>query len=520
MANDENYGLDILFVVSPSNARSEYMPFYFLYLTGYLEKHGFHTDIVDPHKKSIEENYKTIICEVKAKNPRYIGLAGFVTDYDVIVDLAKQIKNNSSAKILVGNAHPSVAPEDFLYEESPFDIVIRGEGELTLENLLLEFDAKKDNTHIKGIAYLDKGNIQINPNREFMNLNECGMPAYHKLDIEWYAKPSKYLIRRLPASCAVIYTGRGCPYKCGFCASNAVWQANDKTKENPIVRKRPLSAVIGDLRILQDKYHFDFFYILDDTFGIREKDIYEFCEAYRKSGIKMLWGAETRGSCIRNEEVIRTMRDSGCIQLDFGVETGSQKLLTVIKKGVTVDQTFRAFSLCKANGMRTFANILLNLPDETEDDLAKTHELLAKIKPTYISVGVTQPYPGTEFYNKFLHVKINKKEYCNLNRLSPPEVYRMSKHRLDLQQLLLSWQLKYGIYTPFEKNIFQANHRYWSKIIKSRRRWAYLVYFLKEIFIIPFILYIKYSYIYLKSRDFKVGTESNSMVESNLKRDG
>jgi len=499
MANGEKYDLDILFVVSPSNARSEYMPFYFLYLAGYLEKHGFRTDIVDPHEKSIEKNYNIIIRKVKEKNPRYIGLAAFVTDYNVITDLAKIIKKKSSAKILVGNAHPSIAPQDFLYEGSPFDIVVRGEGELTLKNLLLEYDETKDNSHIRGIAYLEKGNIKINPNREFMNLNECGMPAYHKLDMEWYSKPSKYLIRRIPTSCAVIHTSRGCPYKCGFCASNAVWKANDTTKENTIVRKRPLSTVIEELKILQDTYHFDFFYIMDDTFGIKEKDIYEFCEAYRQSGMKMLWAADTRCSCIRNEEIVRLMRDSGCIQLDFGVETGSQKLLNIIKKGITVDQIIRAFSLCKDNGVRTLANILLNLPEETEEDLAMTRKLLATIKPTCISVGVTQPYPGTECYNKFLNVTIVTDEYHNLNRLSPPEEYRMSKHRLDLQKLLLNWQFKFGIYVPFEINMFQADRRYWSKILKSRRRFAYLIYFLTDMFIFPFIFYLKFSYKYLKS---------------------
>jgi radical SAM superfamily enzyme YgiQ (UPF0313 family) len=276
-------------------------------------------------------------------------------------------------------------------------------------------------------------------------------------------------------------------------------------------------AVIEELSVLQNKYHFDFFYILDDTFGIKENDIYEFCEAYRKSGLKMLWGAETRSNSIRNEEIIRTMKDAGCIQLDFGVETGSPKLLKIIRKGVTLDQTILAFSLCKANGVRTFANILLNLPEETEEDLTLTHELLAKIKPTYTSVGVTQPYPGTECYSKFLSAPITKEEYHNLNRLNPPEEYRMSKHRLNFQKLLLSWQLKYGIYTPLEINMFRTDNRYWSKIIKSHRRRAYLIYFLKEMFIIPFILYIKYSLLYLKAGRFKSIAKSNSKVESKLK---
>ncbi len=492
MGNNDTYGLDILFVSSPSNALTPYMPFYFLYLASYLEKHGFRVSIVDPHEKQVEKNYRLIRNEIKEKNPRYVGLAAFVTDYNTIVNLAKDIKRHSNAKIIVGNAHPSIAPHDFLYAGSPFDIVVRGEGELTLKQLLLEYDEAKDNSHIKGIAYLENDVVKINANREVMDLNDIGMPAYHMLDMRWYAKPTKYIIRRLLCSCAVIYTGRGCPYKCGFCAANSVWQANDKTEKLGFVRRRPLEMVIKELEILQNKHHFDFFYIIDDTFGIREKDIYDFCEAYRKSGLKMLWGAETRANCIRNKDVVRIMKDAGCIQLDFGVETGSPKLLKIIKKGITVSQTIRAFSLCKSKGIRTFANILLNIPEETVDDLNLTHKLLAKIRPSYLTIGVTQPYPGTEFYNKFLNKPISNEKYHLFDRQYPPEEYRMAKHKLNLEKLERSWMLKYDLYTPVEISMFKANSNYWVKIILSYRKWAYLVSFFKECLISPFQIYILY----------------------------
>jgi anaerobic magnesium-protoporphyrin IX monomethyl ester cyclase len=498
MLISREYGTDIMFIVSPSNARSEYMPFYFLYLAGYLEKHGFRTEIVDSHEKSTDANFNIIMREIREKDPRYIGLAAFVTDYDVILDIAKAIKEHSDSKIIVGNAHPSLSPEDYLFEGSPFDVVVRGEGELTLKQFLLEYKVNSDNSHIKGIAYLEKGEIKITANRELMDLSECGMPAYHKLDMNWYAKPSKHLIRRLTTSCAVIYTGRGCPFNCGFCASNSVWQANDRTKENPVVRKRPVSDVIEELRILQDKYRFDFFYILDDTFGIQEKDILSFCTAYKKSGLKMLWGAETRVSCIKNEKIIKEMKEAGCIQLDYGVETGSAKLLKIVNKGITIEQTVRAFSLCRKNGIRTLANILINLPEETEEDLALTHDLLARIKPTWTSVGVTQPYPGTKFYKNYIKAGITKEDYKKLSRLEPPEEYRMAKHKIKLNKLLLAWQLKYQIYTPLETSMYKADERYWLKIIKSPRRWSYLLFILREMVVMP-LQYVRYLYQYKMS---------------------
>lgn len=489
--DNRDAGMDILFVVSPSNARSRYMPFYYLYLAGYLEKNGFKIGIVDPHEKRAEANVNIIMREIKEKKPRYVGLAAFVTDYDVILNLAKKIKRETGSKIIVGNAHPSVSPCDFLYENSPFDLVVRGEGELTLKQVLEEYDENKDNSYIKGIAYLHNGKIKINDNREFMDLRECGMPAYHMIDMEWNAKPTKLIIRRLIVSTAVIHTSRGCPYNCGFCASNTVWKAMSKAPTGPsLVRKRPIVHVIEELRILQDKYHFDFFYIMDDTFGMTERDIIEFCGAYRKSGLRMLWAADTRVNCVKNEKIVKIMKEAGCIQLDFGIETGSPKLLEIINKKIVISEIVNAFSLCRKCGIRTLANMLLNLPEETEDDLAMSHKLLAQIKPTYISVGATQPYPGTAFYDKYLKSPIPKEQYSKLDRFDSSEEYRMSKHNINFNTLLLRWWIKYGTFTPIETNIFKADRRYWMAVLRSSRKLAYMDFLIKELIITP-LFYIR-----------------------------
>ena len=248
---------------------------------------------------------------------------------------------------------------------------------------------------------------------------------------------------------------------------------------------------MDELRLLQDNYGFDFFYILDDTFGIKEDDISSFCKAYQESGLTMLWAAETRVNCIKNEAIVKLLKESGCIQLDFGVETGSPKLLKVIHKGTTVEQTVQAFSYCRKYGIRTFANILLNLPTEDEEDLALTRKLLATIKPTYTSVGVTQPYPGTDIY-KMLEKPISKEDYGELDRISPPEKYRFSKHKYNLKRLLFLWHLKYGVMTPFEKSLYRADRYYWAKILGSNRKWAYVRYLFKELIVTP--LYYVYSF--------------------------
>lgn len=480
--------MDLMLIVSPANALSAHMPYYYLYLAGFMEKHGISVIIVDPHFKNQEENITYILNQVKTVKPKYIGLACFVTDYNLVYDLAVRIKSISDAPLLAGNAHPSVSPEDFLYSDSPFDIVVRGEGEETVKEIILSSNDSRPLSSIDGIAYFDGTSVVVTKNRKLIDLADCGKPAYHLLDMNWYIQPTKYLIRKLATVCAVIYTGRGCPFDCSFCASNTVWRTNDRAGGS-YVRHRPLSAVMDELSLLQNKYGFDFFYILDDTFGIKESDIIEFCNEYKKSGLKMLWAAESRAPCIKNPEVLKIMKESGCIQLDFGVESGSQKLLDGIKKKITVPQIIHAFDLCHKFGIRTFANMLLNLPQEDEGDLLLSHQLLERIRPTYISIGLTQPYPGTPIY-KALGQKIAKEDYHLLNRQFPPEEFRLASHGINLQKLLYKWHIKYKTYSFFERSMVSAGWAYWKKIAFSRYRGRYCWFLIKTFFGTP-VIYLK-----------------------------
>ena len=488
----EGRSMDVSFIVSPSNVDSEYMPFYFLYLAGYLEKEGFSCEIVNDLQPNEEAYYSHIIAHLKKIRPRYAALATFVTDFDQSLKLATRIREDTGIPVIVGNAHPSISPEDFIYPSSPFDIVILGEGEITLKEILKTGTAREDLREIRGIAFLDKGAIRITQKREIMDLADCGMPAYHMLDVGRYSRPTKYIIRRVPVSCAIIYIGRGCPFKCGFCAANAVWQANECPQGRSFVRNKPIAKVIEELTLLEKKYGFDFFYIMDDTFGVTEKDVIEFCEAYRNSGLTMLWVADTRvnSSCFKNERILALMSEAGCIQLDLGVESGSPRLLKLIRKGITVEQIRNAFALCRKQGIRTFANILINLPEETEEDIRLTEELLNEIRPTVVGLGVTQPYPGTDFYKHYIKKPIKPDEYKTLNRLLPSEEYRMAHHSLPLHDLLLRFQYRYGIYTPVEISVLKTDPRYWKKILHSPRRFQYMLYFVKMMVCAPFAEYV------------------------------
>ena len=144
---------DILFIVSQTNVNSEYMPFYFLYLAGFLEKEGYNCEIFNESIRDEEHYSKAVVDYLKRTKPRYVGLATFVTDYEQSLSLAEIIKNETGITIIVGNAHPSICPQDFIFSGSPFDIAVMGEGELTLKEILENGLDKSKLSTIHGISY-------------------------------------------------------------------------------------------------------------------------------------------------------------------------------------------------------------------------------------------------------------------------------------------------------------------------------------------------------------------------------
>ena len=159
--------VELMLISSPSNARSMYMPYYYLYLAGYMEKCGISVTIVDPHLSTVKQNVEYILEQVKHQNPKFIGLACFVTDYDFISDLASKIKDISNAPILVGNAQPSISPEDFLYEGSPFDIVAKGEAEETVREIINSSGDIDSLMKVKGISFFDGKSVMTTEKRLF-----------------------------------------------------------------------------------------------------------------------------------------------------------------------------------------------------------------------------------------------------------------------------------------------------------------------------------------------------------------
>ena len=466
-----------------------YLPFPLLYLASHLEENNIKTDIIDvkvektyldiiknrifstdPYQLTIDK----IIAETRASGPSLIGISCITREYKSVMRIASLLKEKLKVPIVVGGIHPSLYPQHFIYERSPVDFAVIGEGEETLLELARFLESgREDYEHIDGIAYLKKVNLYqtglraINNNFSISPIN-----VYHKLNMDFYTRPHAYITRHVRISGVQIFTSRGCPYRCTFCSNSIISMMN---KRKALVRFRPIKDVVEEIRFLRDQYHIDGFYIMDDTFCLEKRHVQDFCSELENAGLSLVWAAETRSNLI-DEPLLKKMKQAGLVQLDIGVESGSDEMLKELQKGITVKETLNIFALAHKHKIRAFASVMVNLPNETLGQLQETIGLLEKIRPASGVIGTTTPLPKTELFNKYFAPKLKSEEeitelfsWQSDNFKPGDERFHLSRYNLDLQKLINRLIVKHFFFAELQLRLW-----YWKVFFKSKRKPQYL----------------------------------------------
>jgi len=465
-------------------AKSTIVPHWILWLAGYIEQKGYSVDVVDV-KSNVNRNFserenerifRETVERVTASRSPLVGLSGFTEDYWNLIKLAKEIKQRSDAKIIVGGIHATVSPGDFfIKEDSPFDAAVVGDGEVPLTDII---KAEKNGAYswekIGGLIFRNgKGVVRTTPQSVFPSLDNMAIHPYHKLDMNFYLQPQQFLLRSIYLSGIHVFTARGCPYGCTFCA-------NSKKR----VRYRPIDSVIGEIKYLKEKYDIDGFYIHDDTFTIKSGRVIEFCEKLIDLKYRFVWGMEGRVNQFP-DKVFRVLKRSGCIQIDLGVESGSQESLDRMKKGITVKDTEEIFRRCHSENIRTYANILINTPEETEEDVRKTIALMENIKATVYGICVTTPYPGTEIYDHYVRPPLFVEEYQlyedykTYTSIVDPR-FHMAAHGLNIEELSEKLGRRFMLNRSWQ--IISLHPFYLRVLFTSKRKSQYLSLFAFRLF--------------------------------------
>lgn len=488
---------DVVLFSPPSRMLNHYRPpVALLYLGGYLIHKGLKVKIIDiPMKKQVRDvefrtNYNLILKGIQRQmmkdfrniKTKIVGITCYSTEFMEVLKLVKNIKQvNPSVKIIVGGIHPTLMPMDFFEEDTGVDICVVGEGEITLYELARRIlsSHEKGLADIKGIVFKDDltKKIKRTPSRPLAeNLDDISFCDYSLVDMEYYTNASPYSIRGCYLRSMYVLATRGCPSQCTFCVAKKLRECLGKGKPT---RVRSASSLIHELKWLKRDYKIDAFYFIDDMFTVSKEIVGDFCRKLRKENLGLLWGCNSKVSML-NGRLIKDMAKSGCIQIDFGVERGSDKALNVIKKGITIKKIIEIFDSCHKYQIRTFANMLINVPGETEQDLRDILSLLNRIKPEVVFLNIFFPYPGTEIYENAPY-KFKKEEYSLLSQdietllKNHPEKFKFAAHDIDMVNWGSQNYRKYNL--PLKTVRFYLSSKYWKVLLRSRSKMNYVKQF-------------------------------------------
>ena len=326
--------------------------------------------------------WQEILALLKDFQPKVVGITAMTPKIASVLQTASLCKDyDDHLRLIVGGPHATIKPDELLqYKE--LDFVIRGEGEVSILSLIqaLQKDDPKLLSEIGGLSYRKNGEVFHNPPGGFLeNLDARPFPARELL-----LQAEKFS----PEDLAIIMTSRGCPFSCTFCFKEMFGKK---------VRYRSVADVIEEIKYVIQRYNAKQFAFKDDSFTLNKRRVIELCDSLTAERIKISWECTTRVDLI-DEELLKKMMAAGCNTIKVGVESGSENILRLIKKAISLEQIRGASKLFNKQGIFWAAFFMMGLPNETEEDMYKTLKFMKELQPDYASMGVYEAYPGTELF--------------------------------------------------------------------------------------------------------------------------
>jgi anaerobic magnesium-protoporphyrin IX monomethyl ester cyclase len=368
------------FKVIPYNGVSE--PLGVLYVISVLRREGFNDiDFIDMTfiNEYVEMDEKLKKADVIAFTCTSPSLHWHIKN---AVEYVRSV--NPKATFISGGSHSTLSSPEVL--SLGFDYAFQGEAEISFPEFLRALDGNGDPRKVRGLAYMEDGKCIINERADVVkDLDTIPFPARDLLNYEGYVQKdlTEYGMVSL----------RGCPYNCLYC------QPTIKILFGK-VRKRSAKNVADEVEsVIKMRGQGIRIYFKDETMGLHgAKWFCEFRDEIKTRKLDFTWHCNTRVNTV-TEEMLEAMADSGCICISFGVESGSEKILSFYDKTIKLDQTKNAFKLCHKYGIEPTANVMLGAPEETLEDLEKTYKLIKVIKPDDIAVYFCTAIPGKYIYD-------------------------------------------------------------------------------------------------------------------------
>lgn len=345
-------------------------PLGILYLATVLENAGISTKVIDLIPQEI--NLNEVLSLIKKEKPVLVGITGTTPQIKGIVQLGKAIKNKFGGKVILGLGGPEGSNDPLFLKSFPyFNFIFIGEGEKSFLKVVKDImKGKKIKRIIHGETPSDLDKLPF-PKREF-------------LPDEPYSGP-------YGLNFVNMHTSRGCPFNCIYCSKIL--------KNEKGVRYRSPENILEEISECISKYKTKFIIFTDDTFTLNKQRVIEICQGIIQKKFDIKWNCETRAGLV-DEKLLRLMKKAGCVEIYFGVETGSERIRNqIINKRVTDKELYKAFRLCRKIGITTNAFLMAGFPTETKKELQETFEFPFEADPDIIGIHLTSIQPGSPIFD-------------------------------------------------------------------------------------------------------------------------
>ncbi len=362
------------------------------YIAAVLRKNGHDVKVVDAYVNN--HTLEEIMDMVEKYAPAVVGMSVLTPSADIVYEISRNIRTIfPHIKIVMGNMHASLFSDEVL-TKGYADFVVHREGEITMLEVCDALKNDKSLEDVRGISFKKNGVIIHTPSRPYIeNLDALPFPAWDLLPMDKYSTDPRTEVKRGAVEMQILAT-RGCPFQCTFCSSRTERSLGMK------YRMRNPKLVVDEMVYLHERYGSEVFSFTDLAFPLVRTHAMELCNEIINRGLneKIKWVTECRVKPL-DEELLKFMKGAGCVRLCFGIESGNNEILKLLKKKFTVEDVRDAVKTAQRIGLQVDGMFMIGLPAETEETIKETINLAVELNIRYAIFNIFVPYPGCELWD-------------------------------------------------------------------------------------------------------------------------